>query len=1042
MIQSTGKWISRFATDARMVSGFCGLAAGTAWVSVSAVWWSSYEPLWPARAAWAVAFLAALMLLSASRVQTLLARVPEFWRAGIASCGFASWPALWRMVAARRELLPQEWFTQDLTAWGATSLLAGVAIFPVVLLGCLPVIEAPCAHQRRVPGGSAFWLGVAGAWALMPTTLFSRISADRGLFAVSAVMLLAAGLSLLLKREEPDTTPEPVELARPSWRLWAISLLMCGVVAVAIESALRISEQLVMDSLPFKLIGWSGFLVGMALSQLGIVAEPTTSLRRTLFGLGLACGAVCWLFPTWITLAIWSSATVSSFAAIVITKGLIPFVCLAPLGWVFGRLVRLLHPTVALLAAGLAWGFASHGGLPVGTVMASTAGLALLCSLTLWPRDSWQHLFRSRGRSWATPQVALTAVLLMAAWWGRSGVDLNLSSQLVFNPESFAALASGHDLDTIQRSDRSRLVKSINTEGDHWTLWRQRGSHFVVRRNGMVISGMTADIGAAPQNMWPVLTSLVPLVLHPQADHVLCVAPTGMAEIDSLLTFPIQSLTCACSDTAQLAVLREQASLAGLESRLRDGRVEWQTIAPSNLAHSRSSNTYDVIIAPEWGATPLSHQPQLTVEFHTAMAARLREEGIFCQRLSIFDFGSGPLIETLRSLSAAFRQVSILTTDGNELLLLATNSEYPLVDQTLVQRLETPHVRRLCAQIGGDWSMVTQLTYVTPEKVREMTTEAAPGNGALSGQFALRLASDVLRWGPKWKEKQPVFADRATLVLVAMGLPEDTQQIIARRIQDTQARQKILTETPDNQWVYRKELKDALKNRPRTKIQKVNNEIRQTFDEYDQQRKAYLLALGTAARQPQPTPESISAVEKFAEPYDPLLTEFVHFEAAHLLGRTATPEPAREYHNWQYCIGYAPANDRSVRPIVAAMDLLRRNPEIVSDPELRWEQHSALLDAMRLRWVNRWQQSTNSKFDPADMQNSSVAISATLSTMDDLASQAGIDSETWKVQRQTWEDTLLSPLRSKQGSTPPPDQMLESVRQEIERRNSELGDSK
>jgi hypothetical protein len=71
-----------------------------------------------------------------------------------------------------------------------------------------------------------------------------------------------------------------------------------------------------------------------------------------------------------------------------------------------------------------------------------------------------------------------------------------------------------------------------------------------------------------------------------------------------------------------------------------------------------------------------------------------------------------------------------------------------------------------------------------------------------------------------------------------------------------------------------------------------------------------------------------------------------------------------------------------------------------------------------------------------------VAISATLTAMDELAPTAGIDADAWKVQRQIWEDTLQSPLRQRQGATPPQDQMLETVRQEWQRRNADLNETK
>ncbi len=266
MFQATGKWISRLATDSRTVSTMCGLAAGTAWVSISAVWWSAYEPLWPARAAFAVAVIAALAIFSLSWVQAKLSRIPRFWRVGIASCGLASWPALWTLIATQRGTFPIGWFTQDLPSFAATTLLAMGAIFPAVLLGCLPTIEA---HRRRsLPGGGTFWLGVAGAFAVAPTTLFARLPADRVLLLVAAAMLLGAGLSLVLKRDEIEAPAEvnPLTTTEQSGWQMLLSLAACAGVAVAIEAALRTSEQLVIDSLPFKLLGWAGFLTGVSVS--------------------------------------------------------------------------------------------------------------------------------------------------------------------------------------------------------------------------------------------------------------------------------------------------------------------------------------------------------------------------------------------------------------------------------------------------------------------------------------------------------------------------------------------------------------------------------------------------------------------------------------------------------------------------------------------------------------------------------------------------------------------------------------------------------
>ena len=339
--------------------------------------------------------------------------------------------------------------------------------------------------------------------------------------------------------------------------------------------------------------------------------------------------------------------------------------------------------------------------------------------------------------------------------------------------------------------------------------------------------------------------------------------------------------------------------------------------------------------------------------------------------------------------------------------------------------------------------MITQLACVQSQSVDELLAGSTGlQNSCLNARFTMSIASETLRWGPKWKEKQVLFSNRTGPVLMALELEDEVQQTIVRRIQDAQERTRILTERADDQWSYRRILKSALKDRPRSTIQRVNNEIRQTLSADDQHRKAYLVALGRAAREENPSLESIEKIESFTMPYDPLMTDFVHFEVAHLLGRASTTDPAREYHNWMHCITYAPDSDRSVRPVASALDLLRRNPTIVPDPAWRWDQFCLLLDVMRVRWSSRWEAGVTSKYEAADMQHSIEAVTATLTAMDELAPQAGLDQETWKVQRRIWVDTLVTPTRSRQGNGQTRNQMLDTVRQEWLRRNSELAEPK
>ena len=1051
MLQATRMWVSRLLFHPHTLSWACGAAVGTAWVATCAAYWTAFEPVPATRITFVLAWALTLACAWWPRMAQRLNRVPHFWRVVAASCGLAVWPSVWKAVLARREMIPLDWYAGEWTSLAAMAIPAVLTLVPAVGLGCLlcpaPSVDATGVRKDPLP---AFWLGVAGSWCVLPTTLFVRASADQVLLGLSACLLVGAGLSLFMRGEASRRVGLSPRVVEQNARAWAKSDALVNVVTallmgLALEAANRAAEQLVLESLPLKLWGWAGFLIGavigVSLGQREV--ERRVGQRRTLLLLAVAALAVIVLFPAWVRVGIWSSANVSTLAWIILAKGLIPFGILFPIGCACGAL--LSRPGRSLSAASLGAGYvlATVAIWPmVGTLMAVTC-VATGLGFALWPVADWKAVTARRGLNRPAAALATGMCLIAAAFGCQQWLDPARSARLLFSGEAFAAAGSGQDLLTLERSDRSRWLKTIEGENGVWTIWRQRANQLIVRRNGLLAGQQSLDPTLGPQSFWSVMTAAVPLVVHAKADDVLCLGTPGTVEINTLLGFPVQSLVCVEADRDVRSLLEYEAVLSTTPSRLNDGRLEWVNATPMQFATSRPTRTYDVIVCPEVSVIPLRSQPQFTREFHSRIAGRLNEGGLFCQRMNIVDFGSAPLIDTLRSLRSVFAQTCLITTDGSEVLLLATNSPAPLMTPDLLTRLERPQIQRLCATLGTDWSVFAQLVYVPSEAIDELLAGSSRSpNSCGNARFALNLASEVLRWGPKPQEKQAVFASRAELVLTAMGLEEDAQQSLTRRIQDSQERVRILTEKPDDQWSYRRVLKESLKNRPRTSIQRVNHEIRQALDPEDQHRKDYLVALGRAAREEAPTRDAIAKVESFAEPYDPLVTDFLSFEVAHLLGRGQASDPAREYGHWMHCITYAPGHDQSVRPVAAALDLLRRNPEIVPDPEWRWDQFSLLLDVMRVRWAGRWHATKASKYEAADMQTSVDAVTATLSAMDDLASEAGVDRVTWKVQRRIWEASLVTPTRVRQESGETKNPMLESVRQEWMRRNSELGETK
>ncbi len=857
---------------------------------------------------------------------------------------------------------------------------------------------------------------------------------DRLLGGLAATLLLIAGGSLFVRREEPALAPVSSGPAEQMPRLarWLAIPLLALLAGVGLAKTAVIADQLVIEALAFKFFYWAGMLSGVALGSWTVATGTSPGLRWRPAGwwLGVAgCGGIL-LFPLGIRMELWSSAHVSTLLWIFSFKGGVLFLLALPWGGAIGRLLQVRATAWTILFVAGGYVLAQVVSLPIAIVLPFIGTVGIVAGLAEMA-SRWRTAPRSGRLPIRAGFVAVCLLLVGTTWIARSWFDPTRSALVLFSGEAFIATANGSDLDTIVNADRGRCLAMVEADGAIWTHWRTRGNQLTVRRNGVPISQSTLDAEIGPQNFWSTMTAIVPALLHPRAERVLVLGPTSPVELTTILELPIQSLTSIEPHPALRELIEQQATAMGIQHRLDDTRLQRVAGDPARYLSAPSEETFDVIICPEAVSMSLSAQSHLTRDYYQRAAAHLSDDGILCQRMNIVDYGSSPVKELCRTLREVFEQVTIMTTDGSEVLLLASQSSAPLLDPMLISRLDTPQVRRLCGSLGGDWTMITQLACLPADKVDELLAETSANNTALNARFTTRLARETLCWGDKYAEKRELFANGVDLVLNQMGLADEETQPLIRRIQDSQERTTMFTAIPDNAWEYRKSLKTALKDHPRASLRTVNHELKRTLDPDDQRRKEYLVVLGKVASKPVLAPEEISALLEFSAPFDPLLTDFVHFEVAHLLSRATPRDPVSEYRHWMHCVLTAPDRDRSIRTVGSAMQLIAQHPDVVASPDLRWDHCSLLLEVMRMRWILRWQPGVPpSKFEPSDRQFSLEAIQALLKTMDEIREEAGIASESWKAQRRVWEDTLESPLRTRQIHGNSSEQMKAIVQQE------------
>jgi hypothetical protein len=180
----------------------------------------------------------------------------------------------------------------------------------------------------------------------------------------------------------------------------------------------------------------------------------------------------------------------------------------------------------------------------------------------------------------------------------------------------------------------------------------------------------------------------------------------------------------------------------------------------------------------------------------------------------------------------------------------------------------------------------------------------------------------------------------------------------------------------------------------------------------DKRRLDYFATLGDAVQERPPRVEAIRRLGDFAQPYDPLVSYFLHQEAAELYARAADRDPAAELHHRLHAVYFASGNDRSVRNVTAALTLLVEYPEAVPDSTERFDHLNALLQVLKQRWEARGAVSPDSsRVVLNDIEKSITAIETSLTAMDTLAA-AGVSPTAWQARRTLLDRDLVRPLRT------------------------------
>jgi hypothetical protein len=663
----------------------------------------------------------------------------------------------------------------------------------------------------------------------------------------------------------------------------------------------------------------------------------------------------------------------------------------------------LLRAAPAVLAGALAARWLAVRGVSWPVLAASGVLLpATFALVAVLRRDALRDRLMA-GTAWSATAAMIVVALLAHTY------EPSRAAQLLFSTKVFMAWRTSTEPRLLPFLDDSRLLVEREGECGTFTLWKQRGVQLSLRENGIPCGTYCPRPEIGPQFSGEIVPCVLPLVLHEAPRHMLILGLGSGSGLGACLEFPIEDVTCVDADPVLIDILKDSMWPAALANPRDDNRARVLCVEPSLAVQSRRGS-YDVVYADS-GQSGVSHgTPHFTREFYAGAARQLAADGIFAQRFQQIDYGPWPLQTALATLRSVFAEVAAIEVAPGELVLLGTQSPAGLARPHLLERFQTPQTRRTLAHLGWDWSIVLNLAAYSGNGCDAVIRDAKI-NTAANGLFAFRLPQETMRWGPKAEELVTVLSPHAGRMAIWPNVNGNDTELL-RRLSDVMREHDLMTSYPDQPWSYRKLVREELTKHPHTTIEEGASGFERRLDAVDRRRVDYFTALGQAARAAHPTLESLRRIEEFAEPFDPVLTYFLHHELATFYARSDAAGSEAQLQHRLYSVYYADSRDRSVRDVVNALDILNREPRLVA-PDQRWDYLNALLGFLEARWLNRGLgKPASPQVVLNDLERTIAAVESSLAVMDGLRDAVGLSEADWAARRSVLERALVRPLRS------------------------------
>jgi hypothetical protein len=840
--------------------------------------------------------------------------------------------------------------------------LAPVVIIPCVI--CLSLIPTGFACSKLVfdskmisPSLVGCAIGLAVCFFLDPVT-----------YGLAGTSLAAAALLAVHAWMTRDLIAEPAAFVVKG-DYHGLAAAVCSGIAGAV--AIRFVAQLMPPAawtIAFGLTafcGWTAFAIWAGKNQ----------ARRQVMTLAAALCVVGTLaaFPLFVeaSLAIngYASWSVVLFAA----RGVVITSLMAAAGLLFGcSLLNAtsekfsIHSTAGRLCClCVAFLLAKIGIIPaVGVAVTGVCVTGCLTALVCW-KYSPTKLFQLPAMR---RNAGLACGAAVCGLMGYVVVDQTYQPQMatntLFSTVAFQAYRAGVPLSRISVMNDARTTDVVETATGTFSTQVVHGSQWQVRKNGIIVGALSTTPLVTPQSPADVVSAVLPILLHEGARDVQILGAQAGTQIRATLAFPVTTLEVVEGNSQIIKWLNEQAETTQCGLDLNDPRLTIKAADPTLANITGSKTQFDLILCNTDHSALFDAAGGMTYEYYQHAAKRLKADGFFAQRFQIADYGSAAIATQLATLSQVFKQVSCFEIAPGEMLLLGTNSDSGFLRGNLLERAVKSHVQNLLAEIGWDPAILFNLAYVSnggeTAEAFQTAIAKAPLNTTTSGTAMQMFPRELIRWADKRSELQREFA-ACSLHLIrhleVLAQDETIAQLgeqlddVKKRLTDTNKREQLIASHPDEPWLYRTEIKHQLTENPRSQIVPVKGEgLKRVVHQADHRRLDYFEALGRCLNQSSSSEADYVELKSYLQPFDPLVSEFIHPELARICQQRGSEYAYEEFLHRLHTITFSPRSDRSVRDIHRVIELLSGDELTEVSPAQKYDIANAMLEILKFRW--------------------------------------------------------------------------------------------